>query len=276
MKWIERPIVIIGILVALVGQPGRVIAQDECLQASILMDDQVPASGEYVIRIMGVAPGEPIAISLIGPSSTRESEYTPETCGVRLTLSGNRDAGEYRVEASGTTFDGSPLSLIRSYRVLPPLGARENPIPMGQSFQAGDWRLTVVESRPLANNIVSGASLGNSRPRSGQQYFIVAVSAEYVGSGTGRLTHFDFRAVGSSNVVYSPFELGSSCGIVPSELEGSALAGGVLVGSLCWQVRQADAEGLLMHYEPSIRGTIDPVYFRVSCPGPYISTSRCH
>ena len=60
---------------------------------------------------------------------------------------------------------------------------------------------------------------------------------------------YGLRAVGPSNVVYSTF--GNSCGVIPDDFDvkGDLLAGGSMVGNICWSVPSSEAGSLVAFIE---------------------------
>ena len=55
----------------------------------------------------------------------------------------------------------------------------------------------------------------------------------------------DFRLVGSSATLFSPFE--HSCGVIPDELEVKLFRGGVGEGNICFEVPVTESEMILVY-----------------------------
>lgn len=132
--------------------------------------------------------------------------------------------------------------------------SRTNPVPLGKQARVGDWLVTVTGVYPDASADVLAANMFNSPPAEGRQFFMVAVSATYVGTGSTKLdSSYGMRAVGASNVAYSTF--GDSCGVLPAPnlsldnpevFEGGTVAG----NAACWSIVSGDASSLVMYFEP--------------------------
>jgi hypothetical protein len=104
---------------------------------------------------------------------------------------------------------------------------------------------------PNATAAILAANQFNDPPPAGSQFFMVAVSATYSGSGSSHLDPTSrFRAVGASNVAHTMFE-DHNCGVMPSpnlELDNpQVFSGGTISGNAgCWTVTTADASSLVM------------------------------
>jgi hypothetical protein len=158
----------------------------------------------------------------------------------------------------------------RPTAVLPAAGvptrldvAARSAIPIGAATALGNgWRLTVLEAVPDAGPAVLAASTFNAPPAPGAQFFMVRVAAAYHGAaacGCDSFTApspFTLRARGASGQVYTTFRQETSCGLeIPGGLppvlsKGGAPENPAIAGNVCWQVASADADQLLLFYEP--------------------------
>jgi hypothetical protein len=146
----------------------------------------------------------------------------------------------------------------------PTAGAtRANPIPLGQSARAGDWTLTVTGISADAWPAIQAANMYNDPPAAGQQFFMIAVAATYMGTGSGHLNSgMVMRAVGGLNVGYTTFN--NHCGVLPEPNlywnDPEVFTGGSVSGNAaCWAISTPDASSLVMYFEPFLSG--DTVWF---------------
>jgi len=132
-------------------------------------------------------------------------------------------------------------------------GTRENPYPIGQPVENQTWKATLGAPRE-AGAEVAAENQFNDAPPAGMQYWIVPVTATYVGDATGSPA-FDIRVnfVGSDNRTYD-----DRCGVIPSPLAdvGALYENGVAEGNVCVAV-PAGADGLWT----LTTGFGDPVFF---------------
>jgi len=133
------------------------------------------------------------------------------------------------------------------------LGTRQNPLPIGQTVTSKDWEITLGVPRE-ADAEVAAANQFNDRPKAGLQFWIVAVTATYIGDESGSVM-FGVRVtfVGSDNRTYD-----DSCGVIPDPLSdvGELYKDGVAKGNACVSV-PAGADGLWA----VTSGIGEPVFF---------------
>lgn len=119
-------------------------------------------------------------------------------------------------------------------------GSRENPLPFGQTVSNRDWEVTLGAPREAWAEIQAENQF-NDPPKAGMQYWIVPVSATYVGDKTGNAKiDITVKFVGSDNRTYD-----DRCGVIPNALDdvGDLYKGGVANGNTCVAV-PAGADGL--------------------------------
>jgi hypothetical protein len=144
-----------------------------------------------------------------------------------------------------------------------PAGTRDNPIPLGQAAEVGDWTISVVNVVPNGIDAVMAENQFNDPPQEGHQFFLVTVSATYNGSESATVIGgLSFEAVGASSVSYNTYD--PSCGVIPNELASGneVFEGGAVEGNVCFQVTAEDASSLVMYVEPSFSSE-DRVWFAV-------------
>jgi len=133
------------------------------------------------------------------------------------------------------------------------LGTRQNPMPIGQTVTSKDWEITLGVPRE-AGAEVAAANQFNDPPKAGLQFWIVPVTATYIGDKSGSVM-FGVRVtfVGSDNRTYEDY-----CGVIPEPLSdvGELYTGGVAKGNACVSVPDG-ADGLWA----VTSGIGDPVFF---------------
>jgi hypothetical protein len=135
---------------------------------------------------------------------------------------------------------------------------RANPVPLGQSARVGDWTLTVTGISADAWPAIQSANMYNDPPTAGQQFFMIAVAATYLGSGSDHLdSGLTMHAVGSLNVGYTTFS--NSCGVLPEPnlymTDPEVFTGGMVSGNAaCWAISASDASSLVMYFQPFLSG----------------------
>ncbi len=136
---------------------------------------------------------------------------------------------------------------------LPVLGARRNPVPLGDTVEittddpTNAWEITVIGTTPDAWAMIQAENQFNDPPESGHQYYMVRMRAKYVGPDSNSLGfNVSFNAVGDRGVAYDTFDPG--CGVIPDELDSftELFTGGQIEGNECWQIASQDVDSLLM------------------------------
>ena len=136
---------------------------------------------------------------------------------------------------------------------LPALGARQNPVPMGDTVEittddpTNAWEITVVGTTPDAWTVIQAENQFNDPPESGQQFYIARVRVRYLGTDSNSLiSDVSFNAVGYRGVAYDTFDPG--CGVIPDELDSftELFTGGQIEGNECWQIASEDVDSLVM------------------------------
>jgi hypothetical protein len=147
----------------------------------------------------------------------------------------------------GVTAGSLPKGVLAPASASAPGASRENPVPLGQEATLSDgWRLQVVSVTPNANSAVQGQGPLNRPPAGGSQNFMVQVRVtRTVPTAAPFLSDIRLRAVGDQGVFYSDVE--QSCGSVPGRLSGpGGFNGDSGIGNICWQIRTADADSLVL------------------------------
>jgi hypothetical protein len=133
----------------------------------------------------------------------------------------------------------SPTPLVSS--------SRGSPLPIGTSAMVGVWSVKVSFVRRNATPDVLAADRSNGPPAPGQQFFMVGISATYLGDGEQASLSPDllFAPIGAANVAYQPSD---GCGVILDPLDDlrEVPRGQTTSGNLCWSVKSSDLESLLL------------------------------
>ncbi|MBD8062299.1 hypothetical protein [Oceanitalea stevensii] len=119
-------------------------------------------------------------------------------------------------------------------------GTRSNPYPVGTPVTDGEWEVTLGEPREGWSEIQAENQF-NEAPAEGTEFYLVPVTATYLGDETG-LPWMDLSVqfVGSDARTYT-----DSCGVIPGDLMDvdELYEGGVAEGNVCVAVPEG-ADGL--------------------------------
>lgn len=145
--------------------------------------------------------------------------------------------------------------------------SRESPLAIGRTGNIGDYDLTVVAVERDATDTVMATNQFNEPPGPDEQFFMVRVSATYTGDETGLpFLDLDFKAVGANNTSYS--HLINYCGVIPDDptLISEIFPGGTVEFNICWTIKSADADTLVMYVGPLFSGDSEPLWYAVGNP----------
>jgi hypothetical protein len=138
-----------------------------------------------------------------------------------------------------------------------PGSSRTDPAPIGAAVEVAGWSIVVNSVIPDGTEAVRAESDFNDPPADGNQFFLINLTATYVGNGEDDSTtlffSLDFGAVGASNVAYDPFEDNCGFATLPDPLDQNAevFEGGSVTGNICWEVDEDDADALLLFADES-------------------------
>jgi hypothetical protein len=142
----------------------------------------------------------------------------------------------------------------RAVATAPALGSREHPYPLGTpaSVAGGRWSVRIDAVDPDATERILAVEPLDDPPAVGRQFFLVHVTATFNGPGTAVAWEdllSGLAAVGPSQLAYDQTDA-NSCGTVPDDLQdvGDVFAGATVAGNVCFAVRSADAQGLLLYW----------------------------
>jgi hypothetical protein len=148
------------------------------------------------------------------------------------------------------------------------IGGRHNPIPVGQSKAVGEWTLRVRNVTPDATNQVLAENQFNDLPAQGHQFVLVTLDARLSGSAADSETFWtgmSLKVLGPRALAFDQSQ--ADCGVIPDDLFSApeVFPGGRIQGNLCWDVRQAEADSLLLIVKPDYGPAGDqPVFFALS------------
>lgn len=119
-------------------------------------------------------------------------------------------------------------------------GSRTDPFQIGETVTNSEWEITLGQPTEAGAQIAAENQF-NDPPSPGMEFWIVPVTAKYIGDETGNLTFgVTVKFVGSDNRTYE-----DSCGVLPNPLSdiGDLYPGGSATGNTCVAV-PAGANGL--------------------------------
>ena len=135
----------------------------------------------------------------------------------------------------------------------PALGARGNPIPMGEVAVYPGWDVSVVSLNENATSLMAAESRNNDPPDPGYVYVLVRVEGTYTGTGISSMSSdLSFYLVGYANILYRrDGRTGSgaySPWSIPDRLLGQpdALPGGTVSGNVAFMVTANEVDSLLL------------------------------
>jgi len=190
-----------------------------------------PASGDVVNAIVMVTDGletcdaDPAAIA--GRLRSSDAAITTHVIGFGTTpeeqaiLNGIAQAGDGQLLGSDNTGQllAALFEILEELEVVEETGTgetRNSPLGVGRVGRVGDFELSVISVVPNANDIVATENQFNELPAADNQFFLVTVSAMYVGVASGNPSFdLDYKAVGASSSSYTTYN--NTCGVVPND-----------------------------------------------------------
>ncbi len=133
-------------------------------------------------------------------------------------------------------------------------GSRQDPLLIGQTVSNKDWSVTLGTPREATAEVASENQF-NESPKPGTQFWIVPVTATYLGEGSQSPFSVRVEFVGSDNRTYD-----DSCGVIPDPINdsGELYKDGTAKGNACVEV-PTGADGLWT----VTTGFGDPIFFKV-------------
>lgn len=183
-----------------------------------------------------------------GSWTTGRRSYTGT---VALTITATASQRRYRYVLTATGRAVQRVVRLRRHGTITvaiPAGTSSaNPVPLGAATTVGNWKLTVAGVTPDASAQVQAENMFNDPPAPDHQFFMVTVTATYLGTGSDRFdADLDLRAVGAGAVGYTAFD--NDCGVIPSPVpQVDTFTGGTVTGNVCWDIDRADASSLVMY-----------------------------
>jgi hypothetical protein len=125
-------------------------------------------------------------------------------------------------------------------------GSRQQPFPLGAPGTLADgWQLQITGVTPDAWSGIHSAVPSSIAPATDQRDFMVRVRATYHGQGTGVFSAMRLVLIGPVQTTYD--QLHNGCGVVPDMVPPNLVTpGGEVSGNVCFTVRVADVDGLLL------------------------------
>lgn len=147
-------------------------------------------------------------------------------------------------------------------------GGRHNPVPLGQSKAVGDWTIRVRSVTPDATNLVLAENMFNDFPARRHQFVLVLLDARLSGDASDSQTFWSemsLKVLGPRALAYDQSQ--ADCGVIPDDINNApeVFPVGRIQGNVCWEMRQSEADSLLLVVEPPF-GAADnlPIFFSLS------------
>ena len=137
--------------------------------------------------------------------------------------------------------------------------ARDNPVPLGQEAQVGDWKIKVVSATLNANDVVAGQNEFNNPPEAENQYVLVKVQATRTGEEPAAFLPDIYCAfVGSGGTTFE-----TALADVPDNMSKAAEAskGASISGNLVFQVASDQVPGGVVMMEQALSYQVTRLYF---------------
>jgi hypothetical protein len=198
--------------------------------------------------------------TLVGQSQGRKFFALSEPGSTRASV----DEAEAQPSATRTQIADARAAAGRDTR----FGGRHNPIPLGQSKAVGDWTIRVRSVIPDATNLVMAENSFNDSPARQNQFVLVQLDARLSGDvaeSTTFWTDLSLKVLGPKSLAFGQSE--ADCGVIPDDIFSApeVFPGGIIQGNACWEVRQVEADSLLLIVEPNFGSSLDePIFFSLS------------
>jgi hypothetical protein len=140
-------------------------------------------------------------------------------------------------------------------------GTRENPTPMGQEAQVGNWRVKVIGATPKATQAVLDANMFNDKPQSGYQYVLVKITATYTGDESATFwVDMSSKFVGKGGNTFD-----SGMVVAPNSISdaGEVFSGASVSGNLVFAVASDQVSGGSLSLEQSFSFDETRVFFAI-------------
>ncbi|WP_064441985.1 hypothetical protein [Hoyosella altamirensis] len=145
------------------------------------------------------------------------------------------------------------------------VGARGNPIPIGETARVGDWEVAFNNTALDATATVLAENQFNDPPADGRQFAMGDVTVAYIGESTGTpWLGLSFKMLGSAGNTFGD-GMQDSCGVIPNPIDdhGELFPGAMATGNVCTSVPSDQVEGAVWIVEPSFSRD-GRVFFAVS------------
>ncbi len=144
----------------------------------------------------------------------------------------------------------TPSPTVTPSPTPPPAGSLSTTTPDG-------LKIAITNVIPDAWPLVQAQNSYNDPPAKGRRMIIVTLRITAPDLPPGKflqLDSFDFKLSDGNQAVYTTYGDPSSCGVVPSELDGVVSSDIPLQGNVCWQVPKS-ATDLALLYVPGFGDT---------------------
>ncbi len=140
---------------------------------------------------------------------------------------------------------------------------RENPIPIGQEAQVGDWKVKVVTATLDATSSIVDKDEFSDPPKDGSQYVLVTIDATYTGTESSTFwMDMTLKFVGGKGNTFGSPE-GFAVPPNPLWYVEEAFSGASITGDALFEVPSDQVSGGVLMVEPSLSLEESRVFFAV-------------
>lgn len=240
-------------------------ASENVVNAIIIVTDGLETCGADPATIAGQLKNSPAGITthVIGFGTS------PEELAILEGITQN-SGGELLDSNNAAQLMAALFEILEELDVVEETGSgesRNSPLGIGRIGKSGDYEISVISVTPNANDIVMTENQFNEPPAADEQFFMARVAVTYVGNETGTpWLDNEFQAVGNSSVGYTTFN--NYCGVIPDDPINIAelFPGGSVEFNVCWRIKSADADSLVMYVSPLFDFNADPFWFSLGNP----------
>jgi hypothetical protein len=152
----------------------------------------------------------------------------------------------------------APTEPSTTTTTIPPIGTRENPVPVGVAIAGGDWTYTVVGFEATVDDIVLDGNPASEPAPPDHQYVRARLRAAYSGSGVGDPRTIDINLVDDAGATYRAAN--PCCGPEIDRLRSQpeTFTGGAVEGWVYWVVPDLSVFGKFVAFDPNTSYTDVP------------------
>ena len=182
-------------------------------------------------------------------ATTETSEVSPDSTTSTVAQAPSTTTTVPESSTTTTTTTPTTTTVALTTTTMPAGGTFDDPIPPGSWARVGNVDIAVLSIDTDVADLVVEENAFNDPPAEGNRFVMWQLAVSNAGEDvTNLLSEVSFSVVGPSAVAYDAF---TDCGVVPDALDTlrDVFPGGTLVGNVCWEVAEADADDLSLLVE---------------------------